>query len=142
LVGEIDGGWQILDYGRINGDRSREAELESKRKYINGRRARERMERAGGGVERQLPTLEWCLNWVAGARANGADYTDEEVRKAFPSLAASGWMCGGQPIYDYRAGMARCIEGWRREKVGRQDAPTIGVRPGMEEPALDTAGDI
>jgi len=76
---------------------------------------------------RQLPTLEWCLNWVAGARANGADYTDDEVRKAFPSLAANGWMWGKHPVTDYRHALESRIND-RRDKLAPRE-PQEKVNP-------------
>lgn len=67
----MDGGWRLLNHAKYREIRDEESILESKRKYINARRAKERQEKNASTVDR-------CRTPVDQGRANAEAYTDAD----------------------------------------------------------------
>lgn len=55
--------------------------------------------------------------WLDDARANGADYTEDETREAFLFFRGNGWKIGKNPVIDYRAAIERQITSDRSRKT-------------------------
>lgn len=60
------------------------------------------------------PDNEDCLKWLADVQKNGADYTEKEMRSAWLSLNASGWMWGKNPVTDWRSAIESRIQQLRK----------------------------
>ena len=82
----IDGGWRLLNHAKYREIRDEESIKESKRRYINKRRAAER----GSNVDKDVETVEQCRTDVERCRPNTEADTDTEAYK-HPSSTPDGF---------------------------------------------------
>lgn len=72
-----------------------------------------------GGVTETLPEKvpwEWVLKWLESVRKTGADYTEDETRRAWLACNANGWMWGRNPVTDWRSALESKIQDNRARK--------------------------
>lgn len=152
----IDGGFIILNYNKYRERDYTGAERQRRwrerrrnalrnvtvtlpRRYITQAEAEvhSSSESEGNGVM----TLEHALKWLSRAKESGADYTEEETKKAYLALEAGGWMWGSRPIVDPRAALERQIQTDRDRLPNRNNGkPSIGKMPlGLQAEALKKA---
>lgn len=88
----IEGGWRLLNYEKYREIKDDESVLESKRKYINGRRQAEKTATHALGKKPDKlsrPTLEQAK--LSGAKIGLSDF---ECEKFFNYYEANGWRVG------------------------------------------------
>ena len=73
----IDGGWRLLNHAKYREIRDEESIKESKRRYINKRRAAER----GSTVDQSVENVEQCRTGVERCRPNTEADTDTDTEK-------------------------------------------------------------
>ena len=100
-IEHIDGGWRLLNHAKYRNIRDEESIKESKRKYINARRAAER-EEAAKGVDEDVDTCRTESNEVDRGRANAyAQAYAQELKATVASLpAAKGKRTDYPPEFD------------------------------------------
>ena len=74
------------------------------------------------------PAIEDAMKWLAIAKEQGADYTEEETKSAFNALAAGGWKWGKRDVADWRAAVERQISS-DRNRNGSNGSPGAIKRP-------------
>lgn len=80
-------------------------------------------EEVGGGGD-PPPTVALALNWMESANQNGGDFKEAEVKAAFHSLSANGWMWGKNPVADYRSALESRIYSDRERKNSNERSKT------------------
>jgi hypothetical protein len=80
-IKEIDGGWQLLNYEKYRAMRDEESILESKRNYINNKRAQERQEKS-----KDVDDVEQCRSLYTQAEAEAEKRVEEEKDISEPSV--------------------------------------------------------
>lgn len=65
------------------------------------------------------PSWEKCKDWLRLSNKNGSDYTEAELKSAFLSFQANGWMWGKNPVGDYRAALESRIQKERKDTADK-----------------------
>lgn len=118
----IDGGWRLLNHEKYRAIRDEETTLESKRNYINARRARERVE----GVEQSRS----ATNTVGVGRDNAEADTEADTRKRSSTAAQAQTLpaFNGDPnLQDFNAKQRPALASeWELPEEWGNDAERLG----------------
>jgi hypothetical protein len=128
----IDGGWRLLNHEKYRAIRDEESTLESKRRYINTRRAKEREEKAAGVEQSRTAS-----NAGERCRDNAEAYTEadteakKEKRVSTAAQAQPLPSFTGDPnleVFDSRQRPALATE-WELPAAWGEDAERLGWKP-------------
>ncbi len=109
-IEEIDGGWHLLNYTKHRDTKDYQAILASKRKYINARRARERVDNVDTNVDKSRA--------IAEAEAEA----DKQQQKAPPAPEPLPALCPTMNTREFNDAWMRWTK-YRRE-IGKSLKPT------------------
>ncbi len=103
-IRDIEGGWQLLNYEKYRSIREDQTSLESKSKYINGRRAAEReVGEALGEKPKKFakPTMPELL-----LACEKIELPNSEAEKFFNYYESKGWKVGKSPMVSWPHSLA------------------------------------
>jgi len=113
----IDGGWRLLNHEKYREIRDEESSLEAKRKYINARREKERLEKAG--VLKDVDDVEKSRSGVGGCIDNAESDSESEGENKETSPSAHGFdeFWNIWPKTPRKGGKAECLKLWKQQKL-------------------------
>lgn len=107
-IEEIKGGWRLLNFEEIKKAHQQDRKTAYMRGYMQEYRGQQPPSESA--LNGDGPVMEDCLKWLLDVRNNGADYTEKEMRTAWLSLQAAGWMWGKNPVTDWRSALESRIQ--------------------------------
>lgn len=127
-IEKVEDGWLMLNGEKYRRMMSRIQRREYQAEWQRG--YRDRQKQAGEQAQTSPPTdskligegplIEDCLKWLEDVRKNGADYTEKEMRTAWLSLNANGWMWGKNPVTDWRSALEARIQQLRKNPAEKK----------------------